>query len=151
MTNAWPWWAKLKATVFPACNSWLHFRVRGQFEMKILIVRHINTIYFIWIKKIKLEPAIIWKLVTWQRITSKTYLTSMGRHLSPRYGKWYWSADTLFWQLSIDHNIDIQCVHYQSSCSPKLARKWVEHWLRASKTINWSADSLQINHATSMS
>ena len=28
---------------------------------------------------------------------------------------WYWSADALFWQLSIDYNIDIQylCVHYQ--------------------------------------
>ena len=36
---------------------------------------------------IKLEPAIIWKLVTCQRITSKRYSTSMGRHLSPRYGQ----------------------------------------------------------------
>ena len=35
----------------------------------------------------KLEPAIIWKLVTLQRITSKRYSTSMGRHLSPRYGQ----------------------------------------------------------------
>ena len=24
--------------------------------------------------------------------------------------KWYWSADTLFWQLAIDHNIDVQYV-----------------------------------------
>ena len=24
--------------------------------------------------------------------------------------RWYWSADTLFWQLSIDHNIDVQYV-----------------------------------------
>ena len=24
--------------------------------------------------------------------------------------KWYWSADTLFWQLSIDHNINVQYV-----------------------------------------
>ena len=38
-------------------------------------------------KKIKLEPAIIWKPVPCQRITSKKYLTSMGRHLSPRYGQ----------------------------------------------------------------
>ena len=21
---------------------------------------------------------------------------------------WYWSADTLFWQLSTDHNMDVQ-------------------------------------------
>ena len=25
-------------------------------------------------------------------------------------GKWYWSADTLFWQLLIDHNVDVQYV-----------------------------------------
>ena len=24
--------------------------------------------------------------------------------------RWYWSADTPFWQLSIDHNIDVQHV-----------------------------------------
>ena len=34
----------------------------------------------------------------------------MGRHLSLRYGQVYWSADTRFWQLSIDHNIDVQYV-----------------------------------------
>ena len=26
----------------------------------------------------------------------------------PNTVMWYWSADTLFWQLSIDHNIDVQ-------------------------------------------
>ena len=34
----------------------------------------------------------------------------MGRHLSPSD----WSADTLFWQLSIDHNIDVQYVSIMS-------------------------------------
>ena len=34
----------------------------------------------------------------------------MGQHLGPRYGQVYWSADTLFWQMSIDHNIDMQYV-----------------------------------------
>ena len=71
VTNVWSWWEKSKATVFPACNSWLNFRVRGQFDIKILIVPHINTTYFIWILKNKLEPAIIWKLITCQRKTSK--------------------------------------------------------------------------------
>ena len=126
MTNTWTWWANSKATVFPACSSWLNFRVRGQFEIKILIVRHINTTYFIWIKKNKLEPAIIWKLVTCQRITSKKYSTSMGGHLSPQYGQRYWSADTLFWQLSIDHNIDVQSVFFWA---PKEVRKCErKHW-----------------------
>ena len=27
--------------VFPACKNWLNFSFRGQFEIKILIVRHI--------------------------------------------------------------------------------------------------------------
>ena len=34
--------------------------------------------------------------------------------------RWYWSADALFWQLSIDHNIDVQLVF---SWAPKLAKK----------------------------
>ena len=51
VTNAWPGWEKSKATVFPACNSWLTFRVRGQFYIKILIVRPKNKTYFIWMEK----------------------------------------------------------------------------------------------------
>ena len=48
----------------------------------------------------------------------------------------------------LDHNIDV----YQFSCAPKLARKYeTEHWSRSSKIINWSADSFQINHVTSIS
>ena len=40
--------------------------------------------------------------------------------------KWYWSADILFWQPSIDHNIDVQLVFYWA---PKLARKCEsKHW-----------------------
>ena len=126
MTNAWPWWEKSKATVFPACNSWLNFRVRGQFEIKILIVRHINTTYFIWIKKNKLEPAIIWKLVTCQRITSKNTWPRWVDTWARDTVKWYWSADTLFWQLSIDHSIDVHLVFLSA---PKLARKCESrHW-----------------------
>ena len=41
------------------------------------------------------------------------------------------------------------CVLYQFSCAPKLARKYeIELWSQSSKTINWSADSFQINHVT---
>ena len=43
-------------------------------------------------------------------------------------------------------------MYHQFSCSPKLARKYeIEHCSRSSKTINWSADSFQINQVTSMS
>ena len=73
-------------------NNWLNFRVRGQFEIKMLIARgqsDINTTCFIWItKKHELEPAIIWKLVTCQRIISK----------NTRPG-WVdtWARDTVRW------------------------------------------------------
>ena len=40
--------------------------------------------------------------------------------------RWYWSAGALFWQLSIDHNIDVQLVF---PWAPKLARKCESrHW-----------------------
>ena len=151
MTNAWTWREKSKGTVFPACSSWLNFRVRGQFEIKILIVRRINTTYFIWtLKKIKPEPAIIWKPVPCQRITSNEHLTSMGRHLSPRYSQ----VILVSWYLVLTAVNGSQ--HWRVSvflCSdPKLARKYkAEHWSRSSKIINWSADSFQINHFTSIS
>ena len=82
MTNAWPLWEKTKATVFPACNSWLNFHVRGQFAIKISIVQHINTTYFTWITK---------KNWTW------ACDMVMG----------YWSVAILFWQLSIDHIVNV--------------------------------------------
>ena len=130
MTNAWPWWEKSKATVFPACNSWLNFRVRGQFEIKILIVRHINTTYFIWIKKYILEPAIAWKLVTCQRVTL------MGRHLSPRFGQVILvSGYPVSIAVNWSHRWCPKCVHYQFSCAPKLARKYeIEHWFPVVRT-----------------
>ena len=34
----------------------------------------------------------------------------MGRNLSPRYGQVIVVSGILFWQLSIDHNIDVQYV-----------------------------------------
>ena len=104
-------------------------------------------------KKIKLEPAITWKLVTCQRITSKKYLTSMGRHLSPRYGQvilvsGYPVLTAVNWS---QHWCPI-CVSVFLCSDPKLAKKYeIEHCSRSSKTINWSADSFQINHLTSMS
>ena len=47
MTNAWTWWEKSKATVFPACYSWLDFRVRGQFE----IAAHKHNVFHMNFKK----------------------------------------------------------------------------------------------------
>ena len=49
-STRWLWWEKWKASVLPACNSWLNFSLRGQLEIKILIVQPINTTYFMWFK-----------------------------------------------------------------------------------------------------
>ena len=94
------------------------------------------------LKKKKLAPVIIWKLVTCQRITSKKHLSSMGRHLSPRYGQVILvSGYPVLTAVNWSQRWFPICVHYQFSCALKLA----------SKTINWSADSFQINHVTLMS
>ena len=59
----------------------------------------------------------------------KQYWTWMGRHLSPRYGLVILVADTLFRQLSSDHNIDVQSVFSWAPCAPKVARKCEsKHW-----------------------
>ena len=76
----------------------------------------------------------------------------MGQHLSPRYGQvilvsGYPVLTAVNWS---QHWCPI-CVHYQFSCAPKLAKKYEIDCSRSSKTINWSADSFQINHVTSMS
>ena len=80
----------------------------------------------------------------------KKHLTSMGRHLSP----WYSQVILVSGYLVLTAVNGSQ--HWRVSvflCSdPKLARKYeTEHWSQSSKIINWSADSFQINHVTSMS
>ena len=104
VTNAWSWRAKSKATVFPACNGWLNFRLRGH------DIHEIHDIFYVNFQKMKLEPAIILKLVTFQGITSKNTWPWWVDTWACDTVKWYWAADTLFWQLSIDHNIVVQYV-----------------------------------------
>ena len=83
----------------------------------------------------------------------KKYLALMCRYLSPRYGQVILvSGYPVLTAVNWSQHWCFICVHYQFSCAPKLARKYeIEHWSRSSKTINWSADSFQINHVTSMS
>ena len=82
-------------------------------------------------KKIKLKPAIIWKLVTCQRITLKRYSSSMGRHLSPQYGQVkIVSAYPVLTAVNWSQHWCAICVKYQFSCAPKLAGKCeIGHWL----------------------
>ena len=58
--------------------------------------------------KSKRDPAITWKRITCQWITSKKYSTLMGRHLSPRHGQVILVSGYIFWQLSIDDNNEVQ-------------------------------------------
>ena len=74
----------------------------------------------------KSEPAVIWKRLHCQRITSKNTRPWWVDTWARDTVRWYWSADTLFWQLSIDNNIDVQSAF---SWAPKVARKCEsKHW-----------------------
>ena len=110
-------------------KNWLKFCVWGQFEIKIVIVlgdSDINTTYLVWIWKKKSQPAILWKRVNCQRITSKNTRPRLVDTWVRDTVRRYWSADTLFWQLSIDHNIDVQSAF---SWAPKVAKKCEsKHW-----------------------
>ena len=66
------------------------------------------------------------KRVNCQRITSKNTRSWWVDTWARDTVRWYWSADTLFWQLSIDDNIDVQSAF---SWAPKVARKCEsKHW-----------------------
>ena len=83
-----------------------------------------HNIFYVNLKKNKLEPAIIWKPVTCQRITSKRFSTSMSRHLSQRYGQVILvSGYPVLTAVNWTHCWCAICVQYQSSCAPKPARK----------------------------
>ena len=76
-------------------------------EIKILMVWLINTTYFLRILK-KLNLIL---LVTCQWITSKKYWRLWSTQVNTwacDTVRWYWSPDTLFWQLSIYHNMNVQ-------------------------------------------
>ena len=87
---------------------------------------HKHNILNMNFKKSKREPAIIWKRVNCQRITSKNTRPQWVDTWARDMARWYWSADTLFWQLSIDDNIEVQSA---SSWAPKVSRKCEsKHW-----------------------
>ena len=100
------------------------------------------TTYFTWILKKWTWACDHLKTSYFSAGNFKTYLTSLGRHLSPRYGQLilvsrYPILTAINWS---QHWCPI-CVHYQFPCALELARKYeIEHWSRSSKAINWSAD-----------
>ena len=71
-------------------NNLLNFRVRGQFEIKMLIARgqsDINTTYFIWITKKFTWSCDHLKISNFSADNFKKYSSCMGRPLSPRYSQ----------------------------------------------------------------
>ena len=51
---------------------------------------------------------IIWSAVNFGKTRDLDELSTWARDMAT----WYWSADTLFWQVSVDHNMDVR---YQST------------------------------------
>ena len=140
VTNTWPWLEKvLPACILKKLAEFLRLRsVWNQNRNNARRYWHKHNIFDMNLKKIsKGEPAIIWKRVNCQQITSKNtrpWWVDTWAHDTVR---WYWSADTLFWQLSIDDDIDVQSAF---SCAPKVARKCEsKHWY-ACGTLGRSRD-----------
>ena len=69
---------------------------------------HEHDFFYIHFEKNELEPAIIWKLAICQRITSKKTRTKWVDTWACDMVIRYWSAETLFWQLSINQNMGVQ-------------------------------------------
>ena len=124
MTNAWLWWEKWKASSLLAFL--LNFRVRGQFEIKMFIalgLSDINTTYFIWIKK---EPAIIWKLVTCQRVTSEKIHDLDGSTPEPAIG----TGDT---------GQQIPCFDSCQLLTTLMCNQWAPKVVRKCESKHWHA------------
>ena len=87
----------------------------------------------------ELEPAIIWKVAACQRITSKNNRTQWVDTRARDTVRRYWSAETLFWQLSISQNMDVYNIRLQA---PKLAGKCeIKHWYACGadgRKVGWS-------------
>ena len=119
----------------------------------MLIVQHINT-YFIWIKKNWTWACDHLKTSNLSADDFKKVLDLDGSTPEPaiRSGDTGQRIPCFDSCQLITTLMSNGCVHYQFSCALKLARKYeIEHWSWFSKTINWSADSFQLNHVTSMS
>ena len=79
---------------------------------------HEHNLFNMHLKKIILEPATIWKVETCQRIISKSTRTQTRYTWARDTVRRYWSADTLFLQLSTDRNMDGHMdVQYQAAGS----------------------------------
>ena len=128
VTNTWPW----KERVFPACilkklAGFLRLRsVWNQNRNSVGRYWHKHNIFDMNLKKVNVSLRSFKKGVNCQRKTLKNTRSWWVDTWARDTARWYWSADTLFWQLSIDDNIDVQSAF---SWAPKVARKCEsKHW-----------------------
>ena len=70
-------------------KNWLNFRVRGQFEIKIVTVQGHSDLTYISCESLEKINLSLRSFETGNLSADnfKKYSTSMGRHLSPRYGQ----------------------------------------------------------------
>ena len=125
MTSALPWWEKSKAigmSFLPVKTGWI-LASEVSLETKFLLCGTYKTQHISYELK-KNEPAIIWKLVTCQRI-----LDLNGSIPEPAI----LSGDTVqpcFESCQLFTTLMCNMCAISSCCAPKLARKCnIEHWL----------------------
>ena len=100
-------WPTRVSTVFPTCKNWLNFHIRGwDWNLNFISAARKHNLFPVHLKN--------W---TWACDHLKTRILSADtlKNTRPRWVdlwvrhkvRWRWSADTLFWQLSIDRNINV--------------------------------------------
>ena len=100
-------WQTRESTVFPTCKNWLNFHIRGwDWNLNFISAARKHILVSVHLKN--------W---TWPCDHLKTRILSTDtlKNTRPRWVdlwvrhkvRWRWSADTLFWQLSIDRDINV--------------------------------------------
>ena len=84
MINAWQWESQKRLPSLQVKAGWI---VASEVSSKSQFLKCGSWTRLISYAFLKNEPAIIWKVATCQRITSKNHSNSLGRYLSPRYGQ----------------------------------------------------------------
>ena len=109
--RAWPirdHGGKLNATSsLPVITAWI-FASEVSLIQNFNCAAHKHNIFYMNLKKKSTWACDHLKTSNLSADNFKKYFSLMGWHRSPWYVRWYWSADTLFWQLSIDPNIDVK-------------------------------------------
>ena len=151
--RAWPTRGHGKKRLSPPVflNNWLNFQVGGQFEIKILNsagpMWHKHNIFHTSFFKNKLDPAIIWKLVICQPITSKNtrprgqFEIKILNSAEPKWHK-HNIFHTSFLKNKLEPAIIWKLVICQRITSKNTRPRWVDTWACYTARWYWSAGTL---------